>query len=77
MELPKLTKGQTVFVNRGYSIIEAVVIDAGDKFVSLEGHKDFLRLDCYAIPEELDRMVIDAQCVVDLAKSLAAKARGA
>ena len=75
MELPKLTKGQTVFVNRGYSIIEAVVIDAGDTVVSLEGHKEFLRIDCYAIPEELDRMVSDAERIGDYAKILAARKR--
>ena len=75
MELPKLTKGQTVFVNRGYSIIEAVVIDAGDTIVSLEGHKEFLRIDCYAIPEELDRMVSDTQNQADYAKLLAERSR--
>ena len=77
MELPKLKRGQKVYINLGYAIDEGVVSSATKKCVMVEGHAmGRHRDDCYAIPGELDRLVSDTQWLAEFAKQLADKAVG-
>jgi hypothetical protein len=60
MSYPVLTKGQKIVVNAGYHLFDAIVKEADDVLVTPEGHKEFLRRDCYAF-EELDRLKSDVE----------------
>ena len=55
MSYPVLAKGQKIVINAGYHLIDAIVKEADDVLVTPEGHREFLRRDCYAV-EELDRL---------------------
>ena len=55
MSYPVLSKGQKIVINAGYHLIDAIVKEADDVLVTPEGHREFLRRDCYAV-EELDRL---------------------
>ena len=55
MRYPVLAKGQKIVINSGFHLIDAIVKEADDVLVTPEGHKEFLRRDCYAF-EELDRL---------------------
>ena len=61
MDYPVLSKGQKIIVNTGYNIIPAIVESVEGSLVSPVGHKDFLRCDCYADPEEMERLISDVR----------------
>ena len=76
MNYPMLSKGQKIVINTGYSLIDAEVDSATETLVSPVGHKEFLRFDCYAVPDEMERLINETRLYADAVESLARSRMG-
>ena len=70
MQYTSLSKGQKILVNTGFNLVEHEVIDSNNVLVVVHG-KDYLRSDCYAIPDEMDRLIFDSRLLADAYESVA------
>ena len=65
-----LSKGQKILVNTGFNLVEYIVEDSNNVLVVTNG-RDYLRSDCYAIPDEMDRLIFDSRLLADSYESIA------
>ena len=70
MQYSPLSKGQKILVNTGFNLVEYEVLDSNNVLVVVPG-KDYLRSDCYAIPDEMDRLIFDSRLLADAYESVA------
>ena len=72
MQYSPLSKGQKILVNTGYLLLERTVDACDGALISVNGN-DYLRSDCYAIPDEMDRLIFDSRLLADAYESVANK----